>query len=56
MSAIKFEAARYHLLSDVFVAAPSLLLKLSQTSNLVNHFGPSCPKPLFQSEAKCESH
>ena len=27
-SAVKFEAARLHFLSDVFVALPSLLLKL----------------------------
>ena len=42
-SAIKFEAARIHFLSDVFVALPSLLLELSSDGK-INRFAVSAVK------------
>ena len=55
MSAIKFEAAQCHLLVTFSYPSPSSVLKLPQTSNLVSHFDPSCPRPLFRSKAKCDA-
>ena len=62
LSAIKFEAARFHSLSNVFVgvavvvaSAPYELTGASPYDSRKSGPFPSCPKPLFQCEAKWEA-